>query len=541
MAHIYISRSEGDKNYSVKLVRYLRDKGLPVWAEDEIEPGENWEKAVESAIENAAVFLIIVSASSSNSASIQDYELPKIIATKKPIIPLYLSREYWQEIGHLAPAALEEHNGILVPDERTLKVLRRHIEASNQAQSVLSTRNGKASGEHRLARLEYLRVQNYRVLRNLTLENMTPLVAFLGPNGSGKSTIFDVFAFLSECFTGGLRKAWEKRNRFKELRSRSAAANELISFELKYRETPNSPLSTYYLAIGEDNKGPYIERERLTVGSITWLDFHVGQGTVFNEGGDTTGEALSTPDLLAVSTLGNLARFPHINSLREFISGWYISYVNSNSARSVPEAGAQEHLSETGDNLANVIQYLTENHSEQLQIILAKLARRVPRLDKIETEITSDGRLLLLVQDIPFEEPIMAKYASDGTLKMLAYLTILHDPDPLPLIGIEEPENQLHPSLLRGLSEECRAATANSQVMITTHSPFFVDGLHPEELWVLYRDEDGYTQAKRAAEMRDIPAFMQAGALLGDLWMEGRFEFGYPLTNAGGLRTRRGQ
>ena len=69
-------------------------------------------------------------------------------------------------------------------------------------------------------RIEYLRVQNYRALRDIELKGLTPLTVFLGPNGSGKSTIFDVFAFLSESFGVGLRKAWDKRGRFKELRTR---------------------------------------------------------------------------------------------------------------------------------------------------------------------------------------------------------------------------------------------------------------------------------------------------------------------------------
>ncbi len=62
-----------------------------------------------------------------------------------------------------------------------------------------------------IPRIEYLKVQNYRALRDLELKDITPLTVFVGPNGSGKSTIFDVFAFLSESFTSGLRKAWDKR------------------------------------------------------------------------------------------------------------------------------------------------------------------------------------------------------------------------------------------------------------------------------------------------------------------------------------------
>src|ERR1017187_4929476 len=108
-------------------------------------------------------------------------------------------------------------------------------------------------------RIEYLRVKNYRALKDIELKDLTPLTVFLGPNGSGKSTIFDVFAFLSESFGTGLRKAWDKRGRFKELRTRGVDGP--ITFEVKYREGRESPLITYHLEIGEDMKGPFVGRE----------------------------------------------------------------------------------------------------------------------------------------------------------------------------------------------------------------------------------------------------------------------------------------
>ena len=245
-------------------------------------------------------------------------------------------------------------------------------------------------------------------------------------------------------------------------------------------------------------------------------------------------EKLDSPEMLAVSTLGQFARHPRVSALRRFITGWYLSYLTADQARSVPEAGPQERLSASGDNLPNVIQYLKEQHPERLSEILATLTRRVPRLEKVDSEPMADGRLLLQIKDAPFERPILAKYASDGTLKMLAYLTVLYDPDPPQFVGIEEPENHLHPRLLPELVEECRAASARTQLMVTTHSPFFVNGLRAEELWVLYRDEQGYTQARRAADMRGVKEFMEQGAQLGHLWMEGHFDVGDPLTAAGG-------
>jgi predicted ATPase len=145
-----------------------------------------------------------------------------------------------------------------------------------------------------------------------------------------------------------------------------------------------------------------------------------------------------------------------------------------------------------------------------------------------------DGRLPLQIKDAPFDHPVLARFASDGTLKMLAYLVLLHDPDPPSFIGIEEPENFLHPRLLPELAEECRAASDRGQLLVKTHSPFFVNALRPEELRVLYRDEAGYTQAVRAVDIQGVPELMAEGASLGHLWMEGRFGLGDPLVDQGG-------
>ena len=395
----------------------------------------------------------------------------------------------------------------------------------------------KKQNNKSIPRIEELRVKNYRALKDLHLKNLTPLTVFLGPNGSGKSTIFDVFAFLSECFSIGLRKAWDKRGRFKELRTRGNQGP--IEIELKYR------LITYHLSIDENTKGPFVKEEWLTwrrsgpYGKpFRFLDFKSGKGVVIS--GDMPDkqdaripEELDSPEMLAVNTLGQFAKHPRVSALRRFIAGWYLSYLTADNARILAEAGPQERLSGTGDNLPNVIQYLKEQYPNRLKEILRTLSKRIPRLQKVDADIMPDGRLLLQIKDAPFKEPILAKFASDGTLKMLAYLTVLYDPDPPQLVGIEEPENHLHPRLLQELAEECRSASSKTQLMVTTHSPFFVNGLKTKELFVIYRNSKGYTQAINASEMKGVNAFMEEGAQLGNLWMEGHFEAGDPLTSAG--------
>jgi predicted ATPase len=396
-----------------------------------------------------------------------------------------------------------------------------------------------------IPRIEAVHVKNYRALKDLDLRGLTPLTVFLGPNGSGKSTVFDVFAFLSECFSIGLRKAVDKRNRFRELRTRNSEGPIVI--ELKYREYPDSPIITYHLAIDEESRGPAVVEEWLQWkrGShgrpLHFLDFKRGSGTVVSgetpdEKAERVTENLESPEMLAVNTLGQLSKHPRVVALRRFITGWYLSYLSAESARTLTEAGPQERMSETGDNLSNVVQYLKERFPDRLQEILRILSNRIPRLERVEAEIMQDGRLLLQIKDAPFDKPILAKFASDGTLKMLSYLIVLHDPQPPQLIGIEEPENFLHPRLLPELTDECRVAASRSQLLVTTHSPFFINELRPEELWVLYRDQKGYTQSRRAAEMKGIKDLIGAGAKLGDLWLEGQFEVGDPLTNSGGPR-----
>ncbi len=392
------------------------------------------------------------------------------------------------------------------------------------------------------ARIESLRVKNYRALQDVEFKKITPLMVLLGPNGSGKSTIFDVFNFLSECFQFGLRYAWDRRGRARELKTRGQKGPLVI--EIKYRERPRQPLITYHLAIDEGSKGPYVRDEWLQWKRgqygrpFRFLEYQKGQGRAASgEMPDETDKRVEIPlrsaDLIAVNTLGQFAEHPRVAALREFITDWYVSYLSIQDTRGQPEAGPQERLSKTGDNLPNVVQYLKERHPLHLESIFETLRRRVPRLERVEAEPMQDGRLLLQIKDAPFDRPIISRYVSDGTLKMLSYLIVLMDPNPPRFIGIEEPENFLHPRLLPELAEECRAASDTSQVLVTTHSPFFLNGMGPEEVRVVYRDERGYSQVRRAADLRGIREFVRAGASMGHLWLEGRFGLGDPLVNSG--------
>ena len=112
-------------------------------------------------------------------------------------------------------------------------------------------------------RIEYLKVRNFRALREIEFKSLTPMTVLLGPNGSGKSTVFDVFAFLAECFESGLRRAWDRRGRARELKTRGTEG--AVTIEIKYRERRRTPLITYHLSIDEEAGAPIVVRESLSL------------------------------------------------------------------------------------------------------------------------------------------------------------------------------------------------------------------------------------------------------------------------------------
>ncbi|MDE0063126.1 MAG: AAA family ATPase [Gammaproteobacteria bacterium] len=399
------------------------------------------------------------------------------------------------------------------------------------------------------ARIESLRVWNYRALGQVEFKQLTPMTVLLGPNGSGKSTVFDVLAFLAECFETGLRRSWDRRGRAKEIKTRGSSGN--VAIEIKYRERPGSPLITYHLAVDEQFGVPVVVHEwlrwkRKPYGApFRFLEYKHGNGAaVSGEVPDSEDQRVHIPlksaDLLAVNALGQFQEHPRVAALREFIMGWHVSYLSADSTRGQPEAGPQEQLTRTGDNLANVIQYLSERHPERLERVFASLRDHVPRIERVLADTMPDGRLLLQVKDAPFNDPVLARFASDGTLKLLAYLVLLYDPHAPPFIGIEEPENFLHPRLLFGLAEECRAACQRTQLFITTHSPFFLDALQPREVHILWRDDGGHTRVSRVVDLPGVNEFVSEGANLGQLWMEGQFGVGDPLIDQGAPTVRLG-
>jgi predicted ATPase len=243
---------------------------------------------------------------------------------------------------------------------------------------------------------------------------------------------------------------------------------------------------------------------------------------------DRDEQTLGSPDILAIKGLGQFERFKAANAFRNFIENWHVSDFHIGEARASREAGYAEHLSPTGENLPLVAQYMFENHPDIFNNVLQKMKRRVPGVSDVTAESTVDGRIVLRFQDGSFKDPFIANYVSDGTIKMFAYLILLHDSNPHPLLCIEEPENQLYPSLLIELLDEFRLyARKGGQVFVSSHSPDLLNGAHPTETYWLVK-ENGYTKIERASDHKEIMNLYEEGDKLGYLWKENYFKGSNP-------------
>jgi predicted ATPase len=389
-------------------------------------------------------------------------------------------------------------------------------------------------------KIESIRLKNFKAFQDARLTDIPNFCVVVGANGSGKTTLFDVFGFLKDCLTYTVGKAFQSRGGFSEVVSRGRV-EETILLELKFRMLISGVerLVTYQLQIDQPKGRPRVKREVLrykrgAYGSpFHFLDFSNGQGYAITneEDFDKTdeelnreGQTLDSSDVLAIKGLGQFQRFKAANAFRQMIENWHVSDFHINLARgSKDAAGFDEHLSVSGDNLQLVAKNLYDNEPDIFRSIISQMKKRVPGIGSIEPEPTADGRLLLKFQDGAFKDPFIDKYVSDGTIKMFAYLVLLYDPSPHPLLCIEEPENQLYPKLLQELAEEFRSySTRGGQVFVSTHSPDFLNATKLEEVFWLEKQE-GYTRIKRASEDSQIVAYMQEGDQMGYLWKQGFF------------------
>ncbi len=287
--------------------------------------------------------------------------------------------------------------------------------------------------------IEQIKVKNFRLYKNLHVTHLQRLNVFLGANGSGKTTLFKVFSFLSTCLKENVTVAVNREGGFKEVITRNSnPEKDLIEFEIKFRnfeQREKSPLATYHLKIGFSRGKVFIEREVLKYRRGTsgkpwhFLDYSRGRGFAtkndydrerWNAEEEREDQALGAEDVLALKGLGQFERYKTIKSFRTLLEQWLVSNLQNEEMRKINEVGADQQLSRSGNNLAQVASFLYEYHRDIFQTILTKMKQRVPGIDKVDIIINEAGQILLKFGDNSFTDPFISKYTSDGTIKMFA-------------------------------------------------------------------------------------------------------------------------
>ncbi|MDR2170052.1 MAG: AAA family ATPase [Planctomycetaceae bacterium] len=398
--------------------------------------------------------------------------------------------------------------------------------------------------------MKYIRglgVKNYRVLRDVSLgmvtpspsgnndsqqpfhtgDPLTPLTVVIGRNGYGKSTLCDALSFIGDCLRGDAEHACALRGGFNNVIS--TRSNQHENHKLEFQILYDNILYTLCIAADKYNI-PYVYAETLShvnsdFNNSTSMNFFTsnGEGKVVRADSESVSDIkLADSRRLVLSTLGNLNQFPDIVKFRQFLDSWYLCYFKPDAARTTQTPGSQRRLNSYGNNLVNVVQYWENEHKERLDNLLKNILKPAIGITQIETKSTEDGRLLLRFFESDGERPFYLSQMSDGMLKLVAYMLILCDPAPAPFICFEEPENGLYHKLLAAFIDEirkhCDQQGNGSQFFITTHQPYLVDALKPEEVWILEKDKDGFATVRRASEDTIVRNMVAEGIPLGALW-----------------------
>jgi len=412
-----------------------------------------------------------------------------------------------------------------------------------------------------MARITGIRIENFRSLKNVTIgqlwsdssaEPLTSITAFIGKNGTGKSTFIDALAFLADLFRLGLNEACYLRNRggFKNLRTQGQ--DEPIAITISYKDE-NDIHMTYSVSISIDDNGfPFIALEDLLLFSSPENNKYTTLLLLLNSTGlaskdqngfdydeaflaiksdqvehEKLGNKVKPVEIcdkrrLGISVLGSLHSYDKMTDICNLILGFYINEFNAGAATELSTDIAQPHLMPDSRNLANVVQFIEQ--SDDTGEILGKIVNKLHGVSKVDTESTIDGMLLLRFHESQLKAPFYAAQTSAGTLKFFSYLVLLADTTPPPVICIDCPETGLHHKQLDTLISEFRTHTDKSQLFIVTHQPYLVDALEPTEVWILEKDDDGFTKATRASDVSLVTNMVSEGLTLGGLWYSDYFD-----------------
>ena len=361
--------------------------------------------------------------------------------------------------------------------------------------------------------LDYITVRGFKSINSIEKLRLAPCNVLIGPNGSGKSNFIGVFAFLHAIREGRLRNyVTEAGGAEKVLHFGSKTTNEIyvhLSFE--------GEVNQYELRLfPTEDDGLYpVNETAFYWEKSTYPKKPFDIPLTPRDGGREAG--ISKPDL---------RRTP--GWVRDRLGGWRLYHVHDTSStspmRKTAKVDDNDFLRPDGSNLAAFLYYLREKYEPSYSLIRRTVQRVAPFFDDFRLKPRR-----LKAEDIKLEwkhkssdQYFEASSLSDGTLRFIALTTLFLQPkEYLPsVILVDEPELGLHPYAIEMLTSLVRAASKNTQVIVSTQSSLLLDHLDPEDVLVANR-VDGGTQITRLESARLVEWLKDYS--LGQLWEKGEF------------------
>lgn len=375
--------------------------------------------------------------------------------------------------------------------------------------------------------VESLHVENFKSIREVDVE-FSDLNVFVGRNAAGKSNLFEVFQFLRDARGEGIEDAVQMQGGVEYIRNRRINKNKNLYIEVGVKPHPD------YLDLFSNEKREAIDIRSICLGmEFNTKSFSIKTNKFFNiykEGErssvkkyairsfykDDSIETVNSNDVDgSLDDLGSiLSRAPQLGITFD---------INPRKIATDNRLAGRTSLQPDGSNLALVIKKLLED-DEQRQNFLSLVSDVLPFVSDTKVEAMPDQSLFLeiLEEFEPGEDQyIPAEMLSDGTLRVLALIYLLYFSDH-EKIFIEEPGRNIHPSLIANLMLKVKDAAENTdkQIFLTTHNVEVLRHTPPEDVRLVSRDEDGFTQVERPAESERVQKFLENDLGMVDLYTE---------------------
>ncbi|GHT13352.1 ATPase [Planctomycetales bacterium] len=373
-------------------------------------------------------------------------------------------------------------------------------------------------------------IRNYKAIRQIALGSsfqqfavmdgesdfvpyeLSPLTVLVGESGTGKSCILDALHFIADCLTQGLDEAIAQRGGYDAIYYRGGVGPVAFGIVFRYNAEP-TPL-TYILNIDKLPTGRgYIETE-----AILYRNAETGQPrpVLFFQNGEKSTRRVqpwyhaSSSDLesvkkidnktLALKTLARIEDLPDIPQFAQYLSQYFIASFTSSNASSL--SPTKFKLNQT-ENLASDLKRVKAKHPHEFDNIFNAVAKRIPGWERVEYKLTESGKPILSIYKTGMTEPVFPAQVSESDLRLLALLTLLEDPIPPRMLGLENPATNLAPAHTVAFAKSIRRYLQQfgaTQFFLTTHSNVLIDQMDPTDVWRLYSDPSGNTMASRCLD-----------------------------------------